>query len=247
MSTAASSMHRDALTDRVYEAIRERIVEQAYAPSQRLRTQELAANLGVSATPVREALNRLASERLVISTPHRGFAIAPELEPHGYADLFDACILLQVQAGRLGADRATSEDLEIMVRAIEGADEASRQGGYEAFRAFVAFDRAFHTHIMVLSANQFLVELWEALQPYAHLARLYHRALLTNTIAGTYSTAEHWAILDTYHRRDPTLVGRMLQQHMRSSKARWVAFAEQTTAVGDRRFAGRSSGRSDHE
>ena len=219
-------VRRDALTDRVYELIKERIIDQAYPPSARLRAEEIASALGVSATPVREALNRLSSERLVVSEPHRGFAVTPELDPQGYADLFDACVLLQVQAGELGAPTVTDAEVADMEQAIAGADQACRQGGYEVFRAFTTYDRAFHTYIMIVSRNPFLADLWEQLNPYAQLARLYNRAILTGAISGTYSTAEHLAILDAYRARDGALASRLLHRHMENSKQRWVTFAQ---------------------
>ena len=70
---------RIPLTDQVYERIMQSIFEQQYAPGQELRINQIARDLGVSATPVREALSRLVTARMVELTSFKGFRVAGDM------------------------------------------------------------------------------------------------------------------------------------------------------------------------
>ena len=72
----AKKIERVVLGDQVYEAIKERILDQAYAPGQKLNIDGLVRELKVSSTPIREALTRLVAEGLVSAAPFVGFATA---------------------------------------------------------------------------------------------------------------------------------------------------------------------------
>lgn len=68
--------HKTVLADTVYESLKARIMEQVYAPCERLNIDALALKLGVSPTPVREALARLAAERLVTFEAFKGYRVS---------------------------------------------------------------------------------------------------------------------------------------------------------------------------
>jgi DNA-binding GntR family transcriptional regulator len=222
---APRTVSRNALPDQVYEAVKERVVDQTYPPGHRLRVDEIALELGVSATPVREALNRLTAETLVILEPHRGFAVAPEPDLAGYAELFDACALLQIRAAGLAAARACDADLSALRQAVDGMDRACAMRGYEGFRAFTVHDRAFHDGVMALSGNRYLVALWHQLNPMALLARLYVRAFAQGSVPAANSSAEHRAVVAALEIGDAAKACELLGQHMERSKRRWLDFA----------------------
>lgn len=77
MEAKVIGLRRDALADQVYELLRSRIIGCELAPSTRLNMDALARELQVSQTPIREAINRLASERLVTVEAFRGVLVAP--------------------------------------------------------------------------------------------------------------------------------------------------------------------------
>jgi DNA-binding GntR family transcriptional regulator len=218
---------REATTDRVYDLLKQRIVDQSFAPAERLRVDAIAASLDVSPTPVREALNRLASERLVVSQPYRGFAVADELDARGYSDLFEACAVVQLAATQAGAVSASPTDTDWLARATVGMDQACATPGYPGFLAFAEWDRAFHRRIALISGNEFLVELWDSLNPHIRLARLYHQAFALGRTATTISSDEHRRIVDAYHTRDAAAATDLMRAHMRSSQRRWVEFASE--------------------
>src|SRR5262249_51966622 len=102
---------RVALVDGVYGALKERIMDQSTPPGTRLSIETLAAELGVSATPVREALTRLAAERLLVVEPFKGYTTRPLLNQRELSELLDVRLLLEAEAARLASRRATRMDL----------------------------------------------------------------------------------------------------------------------------------------
>ena len=100
MTTASDAVG----TTHAYEQVRAAIVENRYAPGQRLIEQRLAAELGLSRTPVREALRILEAEGLVVSERNRGATVRP-LSPTEVVDLYGLRIRLESYAAELAAER----------------------------------------------------------------------------------------------------------------------------------------------
>jgi DNA-binding GntR family transcriptional regulator len=95
----------------VHERLREMIFSGALQAGQALRQEEIARNLGVSRLPIREALNRLATEGLVELKPRRGFYVA-SLDLDEIEDIFDMRSLLEARAGHLATEKRTVEDAD---------------------------------------------------------------------------------------------------------------------------------------
>ncbi len=112
------------LTDRVYGAIREAIRSGEIAAGARLRLRYLAAQLGTSPMPVREAIGRLEQNGLVVRVPHRG-AVVADLTPAELAHVYATRLLLEVEATRLGC------------LAVTAAGVARMRGAYDRLRAAV--------------------------------------------------------------------------------------------------------------
>jgi DNA-binding GntR family transcriptional regulator len=108
-------------TTHAYEQVRAAIVENRYAPGQRLIEQRLAAELGLSRTPIREALRILEAEGLVVSERNRGAIVRP-LSPTEVVDLYGLRIRLESYAAELAAQRITEQELGALV---DAADEFS--------------------------------------------------------------------------------------------------------------------------
>jgi len=123
------------LTDRVYGAIREAIRSGEIAAGARLRLRDLAAQLGTSPMPVREAIGRLEQNGLVVRVPHRG-AVVADLTPRELAHVYDTRLLLEVEATRLGTLAVEAVDLARM----RAADDQMR-AAVVAGRAGEALDR----------------------------------------------------------------------------------------------------------
>lgn len=105
-------------TTHAYEQVRAAIVENRYAPGQRLIEQRLAAELGLSRTPIREALRILEAEGLVVSERNRGAIVRP-LSPTEVVDLYGLRIRLESYAAELAAARITEQELAALVDAAD--------------------------------------------------------------------------------------------------------------------------------
>src|SRR5436309_9497117 len=103
------SLEPSSLADRAYHAIREMIVSLELRPGAVIDERRLMERLGIGRTPTREALRRLAQERLVEVYPRRGMFVT-SVEIHDLASLAEVRLVLESHVARLAAERATDED-----------------------------------------------------------------------------------------------------------------------------------------
>ena len=152
MTAGASSMGH-----RVYAELRERILEGELAPGARLHQEGLADELGVSRTPLREALGRLAADGLVDLLPNRGARVA-DVRPSDMEIAYEARLVVEPAAAALAAQRAT-EGVEAEMRAAITAHRASITDFAAAFDA----NRAFHLALVRAAGNPYLDRFAETL------------------------------------------------------------------------------------
>src|SRR3954447_13465525 len=152
---------RDLLRDRAYAAIRDAIVDGTLAPGERLRDQELTAWLGLSRTPVREALARLEADGLVETAPQRFTRVAP-LDRRAAQDAFPVVAALHALAAELAGPRLTEHDLSSMREANTRFAAALKATDVDA--ALTA-DDAFHAVFLKACANSEIPRALDRLMP----------------------------------------------------------------------------------
>src|SRR5580692_8644899 len=99
-----------SLPEIVYRSVRDAILNGVFTPGQMLRQDEMATRLGVSRSPLREALPRLEAEGIVVLHPRRGYAVA-SLDLHEIAEAFDLRALLETELSRRSIARRTDADI----------------------------------------------------------------------------------------------------------------------------------------
>src|SRR5690606_16577280 len=109
-SELLDSVSSPTLPEIVYRELRKAILNGTFLPGQMLRQDDVAARLGVSRSPLREALPRLEADGIVVLHPRRGYAVA-ELDPDEIAEVFDLRILLEVELARRAIERRTEVDI----------------------------------------------------------------------------------------------------------------------------------------
>jgi len=146
-----------SVVDHVYTALRERILSGDLPRASKLRQVSLAEEMGVSRTPLREALRRLAAEGLVDFSPNRGATVS-ELDFGDMRHAWAARVALEPGAARLAAERRDPDGVAAMREAI--ADQRSADG--ERGQSFSA-NRAFHLALAAASGNPHLTRFAEML------------------------------------------------------------------------------------
>jgi GntR family transcriptional regulator, rspAB operon transcriptional repressor len=193
---------------RAYAALREAIVAMELPPGARLSENELAARLGVSRTPVREALIRLRDEQLVEIAPQRGTFVTP-ISVRGVLDAQFVREALECAAVRLAAEHATDDDVTELWAMID-AQHRSREAG--DLEAFYRLDEAFHTRLSDLSGH--LVASTIAQRAKGHLNRV-RRLSLPRPHYIEEMIAEHEAVVAAVGDHDPHTAEHALRHHLR--------------------------------
>lgn len=191
-------LSRDALTDQVYARLRAQIMNLRLEPGRRLNIDQLSRELRVSATPIREALNRLASERVVQTEPFRGFRVERLLNRDEIRDLFDARAVIEIGAISTSVERLGTDDHDRLAALVEETQTIAGADDFD-FAAFNAADEIFHRIIVAGSGNSFLLQAWEGLNVHAQIARNFEG---TSSTDAALADAEHCQILAALVARD---------------------------------------------
>jgi DNA-binding GntR family transcriptional regulator len=131
--TSLKPTQRQTLTGRVYEQVRDAICSGALPPGQKLVIDGLARDMGVSITPVREALGRLQREGLVTDAPYSGVRVS-DLSLTELRELYTIRGALEGLAVRMAAERLTAEDLAAIRDELTALEAATARGDVSAFR-----------------------------------------------------------------------------------------------------------------
>ena len=158
MTLAAAAAGQNSLSrsqaERAYSMLVDRITRLELAPGRMLLDRELTEDLGVGRTPIREALQRLAVEGLVVHFPHRGMAVA-EITAVGTRDIYEFRSLIDGEAARLAATRATDEEIAGLLGL---AAELAAQAEGDDVSAYAELDRAFYCLLGEACRNLYIAE-----------------------------------------------------------------------------------------
>lgn len=156
-----------SLREAVYQTLRRAILTNMFQPGERLMEMKLASQLGVSRTPVREAIHLLEKESLVRQEPHRGVVVAG-ITLKQLRDVLEVRSMLEELAVQLACRRAAESDFERLRQAAEDFARAVKQGA--DVTELAARDVAFHDVIYHMTDNDKLIQmvanLWEQIYRY---------------------------------------------------------------------------------
>ncbi len=203
--------------DVLYERFKTCIIDRQWPPGRHININRLAAEHNVSITPVREALARLSADRLVVSSPNKGYTVAPPPSASRLADLCTVRLLLEAHAARGAAGRITPRDLAALRSVHESIAALAEKPAGEVRFAFAALNRSFHQQIFKLNGNGVLCELYDQLQYHALIGHVYHTHGLTHL---PEVVAEHGAILAALTASDPDLAEEAMRRHVEQGSRR---------------------------
>ncbi|MCM2580041.1 GntR family transcriptional regulator [Streptomyces meridianus] len=202
---------RQMLADDVHEAIKALIMDHAIEPGARVSIDGLARQLGVSPTPVREALARLESAELVVKEPLRGYRTTPLLNREQLEDLYQFRLLLEPWAAARAAERLSDEGRE-RLRAEMGSCDAPRDTTYDAYKALTAHDTRFHVLVAELAGSAQVRQAFERTHCHLHVFRLsYNRGI------GLQTLDEHRSITDAILAGDPQAAEAAMRGHLETA------------------------------
>lgn len=194
--------------DLAYEALKSKILAREYLPGMQLKELQISRELGLTRTPVREAIIRLEREGLVRTVYNRG-AFITVFSRGEIDDLFEVREALEIKALYLATRRASRDDIETIETALKQREQLIRKGVATVDFRDAGLD--FHLGIIKLSKNERLVSTWQTMQSQLSLVRV-----TSTTIKSRYLTAfeEHKKILALIGNGDFKRAERLLKRHL---------------------------------
>jgi DNA-binding GntR family transcriptional regulator len=222
------------LSQHVYEAVTAGIATGDVRPGARVVVEHLAEQLGVSQTPVREALGRLITEGLILECGSGRFQVVP-LTPAYVADTYLVRGALEGLAAELAAPRFAEARLVELAAALDDVDAALRQGSTDAY---ARFDDALHRSVYEAADNSVLLRELKPLQIHVDLIRYYSRHHAGEHIS--LSHIEHGTIMDALRLRDPRRSREAMETHIRNAGQRIERLIDFWSRSGDGAVEGES-------
>ena len=211
----------------VYDALRTEILTLKLAPGQPLDETTLADRFGLSRSPVREALIRLAGEELVVTLPNRSTIVAP-IELASFPKYVEALDITQRMHARLAAQLRTDADLKMIAR---------RQREFEATlktRDHLAMSEAnknFHMAIAQAGKNPYLIGFYERLLDQGRRMLHMHFEFLERTPGSQMLTGEHDEMLAAITARDADRADKLAHAHTRQFRDNFIRFMSENYAT----------------
>ncbi|ATW26978.1 GntR family transcriptional regulator [Candidatus Formimonas warabiya] len=199
------------LREIVFETIREAIISGHLKPGERLMEVQLAEEMGVSRTPVREAIRKLELEAFVVMVPRKGAYVAG-ISLKDIADVFEVRAAMDSLAAGLAAERITDEELESLERALVSYTESSDQNDLDDS---VYRDTSFHDIIYQASRNERLIQIVNNLREQIQRFRATSLAF-----PGRMKIAvdEHKKIVEALSERNIALSQSLAQEHVENAE-----------------------------
>ncbi len=196
-----------SLGTQAYQELKRLILERRLSPGEKINEADLAQALGISRTPIREALNRLAKEGLVNIYPQRG-AFVVDFSAQDVEELFLIREKLEGLAAYLAAGRITAKDVEKLEGCVQGFQEPF---GEKEIKRYAREDFKFHQTIVALSAAPRLISLVSTLHDYIRIFRL---TTIGQSGRMKNSLEEHKRIINALKKKEPCAAEKAMREHI---------------------------------
>lgn len=230
---------RSVLSNGTYESLRELILSHEISPGEHINIDQLSRDLGVSQTPVREALARLEADGLVVKQPLRGYAATKLLTVSEVDDLFQFRALIEPWASERAAISRSFHDVSALRAELERGSEAAGLPIDDAYAAMSEHDARFHELIAQMSGSDFVHDAFVRTHCHLHLFRLYRAgsdrirsgsadaqavgalfSVYYQPQAGFLALREHEAIAEAIIAGQASEAAALMRQHIESSRIR---------------------------
>jgi DNA-binding GntR family transcriptional regulator len=206
------------LAEHVYQQVKAEVINDQFAADERIVIESVATRLGVSPTPVREALARLAGQQLVAFRAYVGYSALPPLSLAQLRDLFEAREAIECASALHAAERANEADLA-RLREIDARIRAGHYGKdrYSEFVSFVDANQRFHETLLDAARNPELRRAFDSLNYEARIARRTRGRGIPDL---NLICQEHAAIIAALVARDGPALSAAVAGHARESHRR---------------------------
>lgn len=209
-----------AVKESVATRIRKLILNRTLRPGERLVQSELAEQLGVSRTPIREALHKLESDGLVKLSPNKGASVA-DLSLSELEDIYSIRIAIEGYGAFLAAERITEEVLERLEALLRQMKEVFEQ--VDRWR-LLDVNREFYA---VLYSCADRPRLYELIMKHLDMADLYRRMAFAIDHYYRHTIADHEELLATFRQHDPEAAERLTRNQLQQTLSNLLAFLEE--------------------
>ena len=208
------------LKEDIFDVLHEKIISGAYQRGNWLRQEDIATQLGVSMTPVREALDLLVSAGLAERVPYRGVRVR-EMSTKDVVEAYGMRLILEALIAREAARNITPEQVAVLERMLEESKKHDTLQGVSSERKL---SREFHSAIAEATKNDLLVKLYAVVANafpdwLLYEALFRYPELIADSMASTY--AEHVAIVDALKDGDADMAAQRSIEHLIES-GKWL-------------------------
>lgn len=219
-SIAVKELAHKPLKEEIYDALHRQIIAGKYVPGDWLRQEDIASQIGVSMTPVREALDLLVAKGIAERVPYRGVRVR-QMSAKDVVEAYEMRLFLEALIARDTAINITAEQLARLETIMQ---EMNSHIDLNEMPQERQLSREFHAAIAEASGNSLLVQLYSivsnAFPDWLLYEALYRKPeLVADSISQTHN--EHAAILDAFKKHDPDLAVKISLEHVMES-GRWL-------------------------
>jgi len=212
-----SPLDRTDLTEQTYQVLKDHILRRQFQPGERISVDDVAQHLGVSRTPVTDALKRLAVEGLVVIMPRRGSFVS-SLTAKDVAELFDVRAIVELYAAqRIVSQGKAEEFLRRIELPMQRMRQATTSGDYRDYPAFMDGDRDFHLALVDLAGNDRLARVYAELNVHIQVSRAHYLNTVEDAVQ---ALREHDAIIAAFRAADAQAVAQTLSHHITNVRNR---------------------------
>jgi len=208
-AVTSDALRNTSRSEFVFASLRDAIWEGRFAPGERIAEEEIAHSLGVSRTPVRDALRRLQERGMLVIGVGRSLVVA-ELSKQQVIELYAMREILEGSAARFAAQHANEAEIDLLHRVLDEFD-----GHQDDARMLVSLNRRFHRAICEAAHNRYLIATLDGMHD---ALALLHGNTFRVPNRRSKSDAEHRRIVSAIERRDADEAEKAARDHVRQAQ-----------------------------
>ena len=230
---APSALELRPLQQQIHDTLLGKILRGELGPGEKISPPDIAASLGVSVTPVRDAVNLLAAEGLVYVRPRRGTIVAP-MSADDVAELYEIRLMIEPAAAERAAERATDPEIARIRWLAEQLESSPATGrdtvtDLDLYLAELSVDADFHAELVHAAGNRRLTTLYAGLRPHVLVARINFPTLHRSR---PERRGEHLRVVEAIDAHDGARARAAMTEHLHHALGDALRRVEESRGLG---------------